>query len=62
MKKLQIPASSFDALLAAINHPSVTLQSLLSTSSRKRTSSKKKSPLQLHVIEEEDEDGDIAMR
>lgn len=62
VKKQQVPASSIDTLLAAINNPSVALQTLLSSSCRKRTSRKKKSPLHLHVIEEEDEDGDTVMR
>ena len=59
------PPSTFDALLSAINHPSVALSSLLGAASkkskRKSASDSSSSPLKLDTVVEEDEDGDTLM-
>ena len=57
----QIPATTFDVLLSAINHPSVALQSFLGSPTRKKSTIKRKSPLKLHTVIEEDEEGDLIM-
>jgi hypothetical protein len=62
VRKEQNPATTFDALLHVIHHHTPTLQTLLSPTHKRKTSTGEKSPLVLHtVFEEADEDGDVLM-
>jgi hypothetical protein len=59
VKPEQPSATTFYAFLEAINHPSVTIQSLLSAAGKKNSTKTSKSPLGLQtVFEEENEDSE----